>query len=539
MQTMTGKVLFLGDSVTDDGKFISFIHSYLLLNKPECQVELINAGVSSETASGLSEPSHPFPRPCVHDRVDHILAEVMPEIVVVCYGMNDGIYYPLSEERFNAYKNGMKQLINKIHRHNSKAIVVTPPPFDAQSYQGELGQADEEEFSFLRPYAQYDEVLRTYSEWIMHEMDDYADQVIDLHRELSEDIVRRRQDHPAYQSGDGIHPNLNGHWVIARLLMKEIFRVSLERFGERILTDGLKLIEFIAERDRLTHNEIKEALGHTNPHKAELLPANELEAKVADLNRQIHRYIGQHNLVESVQEWHGYQRHDYFFQGYEVIVIKPLIPLDDRRWIWRMEFFGAFDEADREMASRGWHLVYIRMSDLYGGAEAVELMSEFHEQVVAKYELSDKPVLIGFSRGGLYALHYAAKYDKKVSMIYMDAPVIDIRSWPGGKGSGKVSRREWKECKRAFHLSEQSIEEYESILESAIARIANENIPMILVAGDSDDIVPYDENGQRIVDSYRNRNATFEVILKPGIGHHPHGLNPPDEIVRFITDHAR
>jgi hypothetical protein len=76
--------------------------------------ELINLGVSSETASGLSEPEHPWLRPCVHGRVGKALMESKPDIVVFCYGINDGIYYPFSNERFEAYKRGILSLIDKI-----------------------------------------------------------------------------------------------------------------------------------------------------------------------------------------------------------------------------------------------------------------------------------------------------------------------------------------------------------------------------------------------------------------------------------------
>src|SRR4051794_33762281 len=88
------RVVFLGDSNTYAGGFIAHLDGWIHANFPGRKIELINLGLPSETASGLSEPDHPFPRPCAFDRLDAALAKTRPGVVVVAYGMNDGIYYP-------------------------------------------------------------------------------------------------------------------------------------------------------------------------------------------------------------------------------------------------------------------------------------------------------------------------------------------------------------------------------------------------------------------------------------------------------------
>src|SRR5207249_10814208 len=98
------RVVFLSDSNTYAGTFIAYLDAYLCTRFPDERFELINLGLPSETVSGLSEPDHPYPRPNVHDRVDRALELSGPDIVVICYGMNDGIYYPFSDERFKKYQ---------------------------------------------------------------------------------------------------------------------------------------------------------------------------------------------------------------------------------------------------------------------------------------------------------------------------------------------------------------------------------------------------------------------------------------------------
>jgi lysophospholipase L1-like esterase len=125
------RILFLGDSITAAGGFVNMIELQLRLHGVDPMPELLNVGLPSETCTGLSEPDHPFPRPDVHERLDRALAAVKPDVVVACYGMNDGIYYPFSEERFQKYQEGINRLIEKVHASGAKLVLMTPPPFDA------------------------------------------------------------------------------------------------------------------------------------------------------------------------------------------------------------------------------------------------------------------------------------------------------------------------------------------------------------------------------------------------------------------------
>ena len=69
------RILFVGDSITAQGGFVQEIEKFVSSERPELNLELINAGLSSETVSGLSEPIHDPPRPLLFDRLDQILAE--------------------------------------------------------------------------------------------------------------------------------------------------------------------------------------------------------------------------------------------------------------------------------------------------------------------------------------------------------------------------------------------------------------------------------------------------------------------------------
>jgi lysophospholipase L1-like esterase len=166
------RVLFLGDSITHAGDYIALIEARLRLTGGPMP-ELINLGLPSETCSGLSEPDHPFPRPNVHERIGRALEKLRPDVVVACYGMNDGIYYPLSEERFAAYRSGINEIIAKVHASGAKLILMTPPAFDALPLKtkGKLLPVGAERYSWTAIYEDYDDVIRRYASWIMGQSD--------------------------------------------------------------------------------------------------------------------------------------------------------------------------------------------------------------------------------------------------------------------------------------------------------------------------------------------------------------------------------
>lgn len=133
-------------------------------------------------------------------------------------------------------------------------------------------------------------------------------------------------------------------------------------------------------------------------------------------------------------DWNGYRRLDFAVGGRESLLICPKTPDTAGRWVWRAEFFGAFDTADQALLARGWAIAYHRVSNMYGCSQSVVYMREFREVLRDVFGMTGRAALFGFSRGGLYAFRYAVTWPEDVMALYLDAPVLDIRSWPGGKG---------------------------------------------------------------------------------------------------------
>lgn len=224
-----------------------------------------------------------------------------------------------------------------------------------------------------------------------------------------------------------------------------------------------------------------------------------------------------------------YETEEFEVDGRYSVIVKPEKPREDKAFIWRTEFLGAFDSCDRAMLERGYYLVYHKVSDMYGCPESIEYMHVFQTYLHEHYGFSGRAILFGFSRGGLYAFNYAASYPECVGLLYLDAPVLDIRSWPGGFGASSGGEKEWRECCECYGL--KTDEEIHDFRLNPLDRLDEVTVPIILVAGLADRVVPYAENGAILAEKYKGK---IKTILKPECDHHPHSLTDPTPIVTFI-----
>lgn len=543
-------MVFLGDSITENGTYIRDLEAFFLKYMPEYRLEWINLGVSGETAAGTSEADHPYPRPCVHERLERALAEARPDWLFIAYGMNDGIYHPLTEERFSAYQEGMRKAVEQSRAAGTRVILMTPTPFDVQSAIGESRPEGMDNYSFDLPYEGYDLVLTQYGEWLQTYGRTEGLTVVDVHQPLNEFIRSKREQDASYRYGDGVHPEEDGHWVIARTILSKVFHLELERVPTWAEQGAGKFIRLMNERRLALNAAWREHVGHTNPYKFETAPLDEVLQYTAQALQEVERAArlegGPEETTSSL--WQGFSRIDWYWEGRECTLVAPHEAAPGKPWVWRTEFFGGFAAADIELLKQGWHIAYCRLSDLYGCPFAVRQMEAFRAELTDQWRLSSKPVLFGFSRGGLYALQYMAAYPERVSAVYLDAPVVDICSWPGGSGSGTGAPAEWRECLEVYgiigpEVGEQDLRQPDILqragevterLLTSLAAPAQVGVPILIVSGDADRAVPFTENGAILERAYSSYGDKVNTILKPGGDHHPHSLMDVGPIVAFV-----
>ncbi|MCA9176319.1 MAG: prolyl oligopeptidase family serine peptidase [Planctomycetales bacterium] len=250
-------------------------------------------------------------------------------------------------------------------------------------------------------------------------------------------------------------------------------------------------------------------------------------------------FVAQKAFPGKVSEWNGYPRYDFEVDGKMVTVVAPKQAAPGRPWVWHGEFFGHKPDPDIALLGKGFHIVYMRVPDMLGAPRAVAHWNRLYDVLTKQHGLAKRAALVGLSRGGLYCYNWAAANPDKVACIYGDAPVCDFKSWPGGRGAGKGSQRDWALVLKVYEFkSEEQALAYDKNPVDNLAPLAKAGVPLLHVFGDADEVVPWEENTKLIADRYRALGGDIQLIRKPGIGHHPHGLKDSTPIVDFILRHA-
>lgn len=282
------RVLWLGDSITQDGKYVSFVQYYLEKKYPAAKFDFISIGLASETVSGLSERAHPFPRPCVFERLQRALDATKPVTVIACYGMNDGIYHPSSPERMQAFQAGIHRLSQAVKAAGAQLILLTPPPFDPLPVKGVV-PANAPDFSFMHPYTNYDSVLTEYAAWELALPVAEARLVVDLHAPLADYLAIQRAQNPRFSfTKDGIHPAASGHLLMARTILTAL-GVATDT-GD--LDDTLKTVEadplfpLVRSERELRSGGWLAYVGYTRNKTVKSASVTDVEQSVADLQAQ-------------------------------------------------------------------------------------------------------------------------------------------------------------------------------------------------------------------------------------------------------------
>ena len=213
-------ILFFGDSITQGGAYVEDVEAFLITRFPDKAFHVVNAGISSETISGTSEPDHDPRRPWAHERFDRDVAAAKPDIVVACFGMNDGNYHPFDNLKFQKYRAGVRRLIDRCQRIGARTVFMTPPPFDP--YRRRAGDSDATHYGYKYPAVDYDVTLEVYSHFLLglrHE----GFLVADVHTATNNHLRERRKEKASFfLAGDAVHPNATGHWLMAQPLLETL-----------------------------------------------------------------------------------------------------------------------------------------------------------------------------------------------------------------------------------------------------------------------------------------------------------------------------
>ena len=175
----------------------------------------------------------------------------------------------------------------------------------------------------------------------------------------------------------------------------------------------------------------------------------------------------------------------------------------------------------------------IDVGEGYGSPKSNQLITALYRELVEKRGYAPRPCLLGRSRGGLWMTSWAIENSDKVVGIAGIYPVFDLRSYPG------LAR-----AAPAYGLTPAGL--HERIRElNPIERVevlARAKVPVLLIHGDEDKVVPLSENSAEFISRYKNAGteSLTTLIVAKGQGHNYwQGFFRCQELIDFAIARAK
>lgn len=154
----------------------------------------------------------------------------------------------------------------------------------------------------------------------------------------------------------------------------------------------------------------------------------------------------------------------------------------------------------------------IDVGEAYGSPQSRKMMTSLYNELTEKRGCATKPCLLGRSRGGLWVSSWAIDHPDKIAGIAGIYPVFDLRSYPGLERAAP-----------AYGITAQALAanlpEYNPV--ARIDVLAKAKVPVCIIHGDTDKVVPLEPNSATLADRYRQAGAAdaVQLIVAKGQGH--------------------
>jgi lysophospholipase L1-like esterase len=293
------RVVFLGDSITEQRMYTNFIEAYALTRHPQWQLTFRNAGWAGDTAFfrsrchpdgsrvvGVEEKDQaPMIDKMIRRSLGRDVLALKPTIVTIDFGMNDVGVSPTADA-YNAYVRCLTRMVTVLQENGARTALLTPQPVENK-----------------RPDPERDEknlALRQFSDGLKEVAAKTGVPYVDQFNPYLQILRRERTTNPDKFIGggrDGVHPGAIGHTLMAWAILKELGAtplVSRAHFNYQsntvVAAEACKIEHLKITDGSLAFDRLDEALPMPIHPNAE--PALKLAPVMEELNQYGLQIIG-------------------------------------------------------------------------------------------------------------------------------------------------------------------------------------------------------------------------------------------------------
>jgi lysophospholipase L1-like esterase len=199
------KVVFYGDSITDQRQYTIFTEDYIVTRFPTRDIRFVHSGWGGDRVTGGGGGP-------IDQRLDRDVVAYKPNVVTIMLGMNDGSYRAYDESIFQTYAQGYQHMVDKLKKDlpGVRLTLIQPSPYDdvtrAPSFEGG-----------------YNAVLVRYGAYLKDLATKEGATVADLNTPVVAMLEKANAADSATAAKilpDRVHPGPGGHLIMSEALLK-------------------------------------------------------------------------------------------------------------------------------------------------------------------------------------------------------------------------------------------------------------------------------------------------------------------------------
>jgi len=199
------RVVFYGDSITEQRLYTTFAETYVLTRFPKLNVSFVHSGWGGDRVTGGGGGS-------IDVRLKRDVFAYKPTVMTIMLGMNDGRYRAFDQSIFDTYANGYRHIIRSVKQTlpGIRITVLQPSPYDDVTREPGFPGG-------------YNAVLVRYAKFVADLAREENLNVADLNTPVVAALVKAQEVNPQLASRiipDRVHPGAGGHLLMAAALLK-------------------------------------------------------------------------------------------------------------------------------------------------------------------------------------------------------------------------------------------------------------------------------------------------------------------------------